>query len=214
MIWNCPGKMAVLVPIKPGLTQSACGRSGTAATSERNKQSDNAAIMMFKMIASALFHWIEARIDGSRAGLGMNEVRWNPWIPDGSIHSMHGSLHQSKVIVISYPLSLCPNRPRPTTPHCLSKGRQDPIALEPIAIDVEYTHVERADGSQVSLAAWVCVLPSEPAAPSKPLLKTYFRHPSLESQDFVRSCGGVRLGNLSNAPSLATIREKGKGDGR
>ena len=87
------------------------------------------------------------------------------------------------------------------------RSQQDPFALEPIAIDVEYAHLERADGSQFSLAAWVSVVSC-----AKPLLKTFVRHPALDqdSHGILRSYGGVRLARLAGAPGLEAVREKGK----
>ena len=96
---------------------------------------------------------------------------------------------------------------RPTALAPAHSSQQDPFALEPISMDVEYAHLERADGSQLSLAAWVCVVSC-----SKPLFKTYVRHPALDqdSHEILRSYGGVRLARLGGAPCLEAVREKGK----
>lgn len=93
--------------------------------------------------------------------------------------------------------------------------KQTALHLEPIAIDVEYSHIQFPDGSLTSVAAQVCCI--SPYA-SSPLLKSYCRHPILDPIESssgsgsvpMRSCGGVRLSELHGAPCLKDVAAEGK----
>ena len=98
-------------------------------------------------------------------------------------------------------------------------------ALGPIALDVEYAHVLLPGHGEASVAAWVCLM-----APysDQPLLKTYCRHPLLDSHTQLpaesqakassaggaskghqlRGIGGVRLKALQGAPPLSQVTDQ------
>ena len=93
-------------------------------------------------------------------------------------------------------------------------ARRIELHLQPLAIDVEYSHLQFPDGSMISVAAQVCCVSPQS---SSPLLKSYCRHPILDAEPdaaiqstTMRSCGGVRLSELHGAPSLGEVAAEGK----